>query len=54
MLVTLFPPTHMNMLFKSQADALGFEFAVGVGEAISQERFRMPAERLERLLDLVD
>jgi capsular polysaccharide biosynthesis protein len=53
-LVTLFPPTHMNMLFKTHADALGFGFAVGVGETISQERFRMPTERLERLLDLVD
>jgi len=53
MLVTLFPPTHMNMLFKGYADALGFGFAIGVGESVSQEQFRMPTDRLAQLLDLV-
>ncbi|WP_205479161.1 glycosyltransferase family 61 protein [Sphingomonas arenae] len=53
-LVVLQPPFHLNMIYKTFADALDFHFAYAVGDPVSEDAFVQPLDRLRRLLDIVD
>ncbi len=52
--MTIVGAQHFNIPYKEISDALGFRYGLTIADAIDEDQYVQPIDRLLRTVDLVD